>query len=116
MNALKCDALRPCTACVKRQVSCQYETLNGETHSQAFKRKYDEMARSYSTYAELFHMLGNLSERDAGKILHRIRCGDNPETILRAMRIDDAALLMPDARRRAQDTFLVALAHSTGSL
>jgi hypothetical protein len=32
------------------------------------------------------------------------------------MHIDDAALLTPDTRRRAQDAFLVALAHSTGSL
>lgn len=97
-------------------MTCQYETLDGETHPQASKRKYDEMARSYSTYTELFHMLGNRSERDAAKIFHRIRCGENLEEILKLMQTDDATLLMQDSRRLAHERFLVALAHSTGSL
>lgn len=61
-------------------------------------------------------MLASRSEQDAIEIFHRIRRGDNPEAIVRLMQTYDATPLTPDSRRRAHEIFLVALAHSTGSL
>ena len=74
------------------------------------------MARTYSTFAELFYMLGNRSERDAANIFRLIRSGHNPEAIVRVMQNDDATHLMPDPKRLAHERFLVGLAHSTGSV
>ena len=62
---MKCDASRPCSQCRARNITCEYVTANGETHTQATKRKLEAISKSHDIYAELFDMLGNTSEREA---------------------------------------------------
>lgn len=112
----QCDARRPCTSCVRRQTTCHFATHDGETHSQASKRRHEEMARSHDVYAEIFYMLGHRSERHAAEILSRVRSGHDPQAVLRLAKMGDVSSVVPDPGRLALEAFLVLLAHSTGSL
>ncbi|KAF2718636.1 hypothetical protein K431DRAFT_287518 [Polychaeton citri CBS 116435] len=112
---IKCDALRPCRPCVKRNLTCRYDTQHGETHSQAFKRKYEDAIHSHDTYAEVFYILRSRSEQDAAEVLRWIRSGRSPEVVLRFMTSGDFAHITPNPGPFVLDDFLVNLAHSTGS-
>lgn len=112
----KCDALRPCSLCIRRQTPCQYDTQLGETHARATKRKLDEISQACEEYEKLFELLKTRDEQDTAEIVRRIRLGHNPDSILHFVRTRDAALALPHPHRIALETFLVNLAHSTGSL
>ena len=69
-----------------------YETLGAETHSQALKRKHNELGARLEAFTELYQLLRAKPEEDAQGILQQIRSGVDPETLLR--RIKESDLLM----------------------
>lgn len=112
----KCDAQRPCSTCVKRNLDCHYETSGSETHSQASKRKHDELSRSHDTHAQLFQLLATCTGPKAAEIYRRIRMGDSPDDIVARYTDADHGHVPLPVKRAARQLFLVTLAHSTGSI
>ncbi|KAH8812978.1 hypothetical protein F5884DRAFT_751273 [Xylogone sp. PMI_703] len=95
----KCNAERPaCRACVQRKTPCQYVAEPLETHSQALKRRYDELHQSKVPYEELFDMLRFLPEKDSLEVLRRIRAGGEVDAILRYVK-EGNLLLCPGSAR-----------------
>lgn len=82
---------------------------------QASKRKHIEMAEKLERYEELFSMIETRGKRDATEIVRWIRSGQGAETIVKFMKTDND-LAEPDSQNLALQTFLVNLAHSTGTL
>lgn len=74
------------------------------------------MAHSHSMYGEVYRMLQDGSEREAMQILRQIRSGHTPEAIIRLMEMNNAAFTNQIPSRCALQSFLISLAHSTGSL
>ncbi|KAM0713477.1 hypothetical protein Q7P37_010439 [Cladosporium fusiforme] len=111
----KCDALRPCTPCASKCTACEYKTLEGETRTQALKRKHDDMSQDMGYYEQLFKMLKSSSQRDTLKIVQHIRDGLCPEQIVALAKRRDTSPAPCDSLS-AHNRLLVSLLHSTGSL
>ncbi|KAK4554506.1 hypothetical protein LTR86_008360 [Recurvomyces mirabilis] len=115
-SIFQCDGQRPCAPCTSRSLDCAYETQAGETHARASKRKFDEVVRANEVYEQLYHLLRSRDEEDALEIVRRIRSDQS------AMHVLEFAISSPilrkslDSARLALGRYLVALAHSTGSL
>jgi len=82
---------------------------------QASKRKHNEVAEKLETYEELFSMIETYDERGVAEIVRWVRSGQSPQSIVQHMRTD-SDLAGPDMQTLALHTFLINLAHSTGSL
>ncbi|KAF2475124.1 uncharacterized protein BDR25DRAFT_186444, partial [Lindgomyces ingoldianus] len=106
----KCDAQRPrCSVCISRNADCDYDTVSTETHSQALKRKFDELQQSKSTYEQIFDMLKARTEQEATIIMQRIRNGVDADTIIRHVEDGDLLLqlsLVPETRYRYDFPFI----------
>jgi hypothetical protein len=88
-----------------------------ETHTQAVKRKYDEVVRSNDVFADLYRLIGTLSEGEATQIFQRIRNGEAPSSILDFIRhgnVIDPAFSMTEYK--AKRKLLVTLVQSTAPL
>ncbi|KAI1378381.1 hypothetical protein F4677DRAFT_466122 [Hypoxylon crocopeplum] len=100
----KCNAERPqCSLCVRHQTECRYATAPTETHSQALKRRHNELQNRITPYEELFDLLKTKSDTESLEILRRIRSGNDVGSILRHARDGDLLIqlsLAPEARRR----------------
>ncbi|KAK4216540.1 hypothetical protein QBC37DRAFT_86806 [Rhypophila decipiens] len=100
----RCDGRRPsCSACVGRDTNCEYETKVTETHTQALKRKFNELQDRQSVHEEVFNILKGRPEKDALEVLKRIRQGVDPTTIVRHVTCGNVLLqlsLVPEARYR----------------
>ena len=81
-----------CSSCITRNTKCEYDTISSETHSQALKRKYDELQSRKSSFEEVFEILKSKPEDEAQSILQRIRDGADAETIVR--HVQNADLLI----------------------
>lgn len=108
--------MRPCTPCAKKGRSCEYETLNGETHPGALKRKYDEVERACGIYKKLVHEVATNSERNAIEVFRRLNRGQSPGSVLRSIEAGDVASTVSNQSQMVETAFLVCLATSTGSL
>ncbi len=84
MTKPQCDGARPgCTSCSSRGVSCVYASdVQGESHSQALKRKLDELYAQYTAYKEVYENLQYRPVEEAEEIIRRIRTGESPESVL----------------------------------
>jgi hypothetical protein len=82
---------------------------------QATKRKHHETAEKLETYEELFSMVENRDELGVAEIVRWIRLGHSPRTIVKHIKTD-GELTGSNAQTLAVHTFLINLAHSTGSL
>lgn len=82
---------------------------------QALKRKHNEATEKLEIYEELLHMIKAYDEPGVAQIVRCIRSGQNAQAIVKNMRAqsDHAG---PDMERYTVQTFLINLAHSTGSL
>ena len=78
---------------------------------QAQKRKHNETAEKLETYEELFKMIKTCDESAVAQTVRWIRSGQNPQAIVDHMKAYNK-LHGPGALQ----TFLINLAHSTGSL
>ena len=87
-----------------------YETSNqGETRSQALKRKYTELNERQSSCEEIYDMLQSRPEEESKEIFARIRSGADAGAILRHIRDGDILLqlaLVPETRYRYQFPFI----------
>ncbi|OTB20707.1 hypothetical protein K445DRAFT_372281 [Daldinia sp. EC12] len=105
-----CNAERPkCSLCVRHNTECRYATGPAETHSQALKRKHNELQNRITPYEELFGLLKTKSEPESLEILRRIRTGDDVGSILRHARDGDLLIqlsLAPEARRRYEFPYI----------
>ena len=104
VDQAQCTGERPkCGTCITRGTACHYATTSKETHSQALKRKYDELQTQQSPFEELFDILKTKSETEAMEILRRIRAGGSAEAIVRHVKDGDLLMqlsLMPETRQR----------------
>ena len=97
-----------CRLCVQHGVDCIYLTKTTETHTQALKRKYNNIQDQKSPYEELFHLLRSKSEKESNEIVQRIRAGGDVESILRQVKDGDLLLqlsLVPETRCRSEFPF-----------
>jgi len=74
-----------------------------ETHSQALKRKLDQMQEETNAYAELFNLFRTLPEKEAVDVVRRLRAGSDIPTVIR--QVKDGCLLLqlhlaPEVRLR----------------
>ncbi|KAI9150215.1 Nitrogen assimilation transcription factor nirA [Paramyrothecium foliicola] len=85
-----CDAARPtCFLCQRHDTHCVYGALGAETHSQALKRKHNELSTRLDALTELYHTLRSKPENDAQGILQQIRSGIDPEALLNRIKESD---------------------------
>lgn len=82
---------------------------------QAAKRKHDETNSELATYEQLFGMIGSANELDAAELVKRIRSGHSAGAIVQYATTGNGPPVS-DPQQFALHTFLVNLAHSTGSL
>lgn len=83
-------------------------TKNAETHTQALKRKYNELQSEKESYEELFNHLRSKPEKESIEILQRIRAGSDVGSILRHIKDGDLLLqlsLVPETRYRYELPF-----------
>ena len=114
---MQCDGLRPCTPCYARGVECAFRAEQGETHGQATKRKYHELEHSYDTLHELVNNILSKGDRDATAILHRLKSGNDYDTVLAAIKDGDLLLRQASSpQQNARQDLLVVLAQSTADL
>ncbi|KAI9679711.1 MAG: hypothetical protein M1822_007317 [Bathelium mastoideum] len=76
-----------------------------ETHARALKRKYDELQSQQTIYEELYELVRSKPEKEALELYHRIRAGDDAESILKLVKEGDLLLqlaLVPETRYRHQ--------------
>ncbi|EGX93535.1 C6 transcription factor, putative [Cordyceps militaris CM01] len=112
---VKCNAQRPsCAACQKRNLRCRYDAAPSETPGQALKRKYTQLQdRSSSSAAhKVFNILQMRSEEEALQIFHRIRCGADPESILRLVQNADVMMdlsVAPETRLRYEFPWITSM-------
>ncbi|KAM7209353.1 hypothetical protein V8F20_000403 [Naviculisporaceae sp. PSN 640] len=106
----RCDGQRPsCTACVERGTNCEFQTNAAETHTQALKRKFNELQDRTSAHEQIFDILRSRPEKDAIEVLKRIRQGVDAATILRHVTVGNIMLqlsLVPEARFRYEFPYM----------
>lgn len=87
-----------------RNTVCDYDTsLPDETHSQALKRKYEQLRESNAAYQEIYQLLHTRSKEDVAIILQHTRSTKDPEEVLRRIKDGDLLLqvnLEPETRHR----------------
>ncbi|KAH7029827.1 uncharacterized protein B0I36DRAFT_245517 [Microdochium trichocladiopsis] len=101
---VKCDGARPaCKYCTKRGLACRYPTLEGETRSQALKRKYGELQSLEDPYVRVFAALRDRPEAEATALLRRLRQSDDVRFLARQIEQGDLLLqlaLTPETNYR----------------
>ncbi|KAF2721038.1 hypothetical protein K431DRAFT_84247 [Polychaeton citri CBS 116435] len=106
----KCSGQRPCESCKRSGTDCVFFAKENETRQQAAKRKFDE-------YHEVYSQILGGSESQALNIVHRIRKGEQLDSILRyPQRVSVEETIPATYERRQKQNFLVNLSQSTGSL
>ncbi|PON25487.1 hypothetical protein TGAM01_v205781 [Trichoderma gamsii] len=99
-----CSGERPkCASCVSRNTPCEYNTATDETHSNALKRKYDELLHRKTHYEELYELLQTRPPEEATEVYKRIRAGDDAGFLLRLIQDGNLLLQMrmvPESRYR----------------
>jgi len=99
-----------CRSCSFRSRDCAWVAAPGENTGAALKRKYSELEEeaerlrsSNQTLAELFSVIRSRDEPDAAAVYQRLRCGADPQAVLRSVREGDLLLqlqLAPETRFR----------------
>ncbi|KAK4250765.1 hypothetical protein C7999DRAFT_11425 [Corynascus novoguineensis] len=106
----KCDGERPaCSICRDRETACEYDTNAAETHTQALKRKFNELQNQKSAYEQVYEVLRTRPEDEAKEVYRRIRRGSDAVSILRHVNYGDVLVqlaLVPEARYRYEFPYL----------
>ncbi|KAH6619763.1 hypothetical protein B0J18DRAFT_451092 [Chaetomium sp. MPI-SDFR-AT-0129] len=106
----KCDGGRPmCSICRDRGTACKFETNAAETHTQALKRKFNELQSQKSAFEQVYEVLQTRSEEEAGSVFRRIRRGSDAGSILRHVSYGDVLVqlaLVPESRYRFDFPYL----------
>ncbi len=106
----QCDGERPkCSICRDRGTACEFDTKAAETHTQALKRKYNELQLEKSTFEQIYDVLQTRSDQEAEEVFRRIRRGTDATSILRHVNYGDVLVqlaLVPEARFRFEFPYL----------
>ncbi|KAH6650068.1 hypothetical protein F5144DRAFT_555191 [Chaetomium tenue] len=106
----KCDGDRPvCSICRDRGTACEFDTKAAETHTQALKRKFNELQSQKSAFEQVYDVLQARSEQEATEVFRRIRSGSDAGSILRHVNYGDMLVqlaLVPEARFRYEFPYL----------
>ncbi|KAL8783320.1 MAG: hypothetical protein Q9195_009428, partial [Heterodermia aff. obscurata] len=95
-----CEGQRPsCAKCVQAGESCVYEVAEDETRYTALKKTNKSLMEDNSEMQQLLDCLRTRSEAEALDILHRLRSGADPSTVLELVR--DGDLLLQASTRRS---------------
>jgi hypothetical protein len=90
---VQCDTVRPtCSTCVKRGTRCAYNTVSHETHTQALKRKYEEVIERDAVSQEFLRVCISRPEHETYNIIRCLRNGTDIKTIVR--QVTDGNLLL----------------------
>jgi hypothetical protein len=107
---LQCDGERPiCSICRDRNTVCEFDTNKAETHTQALKRKYNELQSQKSAFEQVYEVLQTRPEQEADEVFRRIRRGADAGSILRHVKYGDMLVqlaLVPEARYRYEFPYL----------
>ncbi|KAH7129799.1 hypothetical protein B0J13DRAFT_678869 [Dactylonectria estremocensis] len=100
---VKCNGGTPqCAQCAKWNIDCDY-VGDGHDHPRAVKKKLLEVEDNLKAHQELFEILCTKSEDESMAILHRMRSGQDVQSILRHLQDGDLLLqvaLAPETRYR----------------
>ncbi|KAK4128133.1 hypothetical protein N657DRAFT_564260 [Parathielavia appendiculata] len=106
----KCDGERPiCSICRDRNTVCEFDTNKAETHTQALKRKYNELQSQKSAFEQVYDLLQTRPDKEADELFRRIRRGADAGAILRHVNYGDMLVqlaLIPEARYRYEFPYL----------
>lgn len=94
---------------MERGTKCKFETNAAETHTQALKRKYNELQDRQYEQEQILDILRVRPEKDAIEILKRMRQGMDTATILRHVTVGNIMLqlsLVPEARYRYEFPYM----------
>ena len=101
MHSNQCEGQRPsCAKCVQAGESCVYEVPEDETRYTALKKSNKTLADDNSEMQQLLDSLRTRSEPEALAILHRMRTGADPYSVLKLVR-DGDLLLQASGRQRS---------------
>lgn len=107
---IQCDGERPkCSICRDRATDCEFDTNATETHTQALKRKFNELQARRSTFEQIYDVLRTRSDKEAEEVFRRIRKGTDATAILRHVNYGDVLVqlaLVPEARFRFEFPYL----------
>ncbi|KAL1837226.1 hypothetical protein VTJ49DRAFT_4108 [Mycothermus thermophilus] len=106
----RCNGERPtCSICRDRGTVCEFDTNATETHTQALKRKYQELQSQKTAFEQVYEVLQTRSESEAVEVFRRIRNGDDASSILRHVNYGDVLVqlaLVPEARYRYEFPYI----------
>ncbi|KAK4101616.1 hypothetical protein N658DRAFT_558748 [Parathielavia hyrcaniae] len=106
----KCDGERPvCSICRDRNTACEFDTNKAETHTQALKRKFNELQSQKSAFEQVYELLQTRPDKEADELFRRIRRGADAGAILRHVNYGDMLVqlaLVPEARYRYEFPYL----------
>ncbi|KAJ4295913.1 hypothetical protein N0V88_004615 [Collariella sp. IMI 366227] len=105
-----CDGVRPiCSICRDRGTACEFDTNATETHTQALKRKFNELQSQKAAFEQVYEALQTRSDQEAEEVFRRIRRGADAFSILRHVNYGDVLVqlaLVPEARFRYEFPYL----------
>ncbi|KAK3310454.1 uncharacterized protein B0T15DRAFT_389212 [Chaetomium strumarium] len=106
----KCDGGRPvCSICRDRGTACEFDTNAAETHTQALKRKFNELQSQKSAFEQVYELLQTRSDKEAEELFRRIRRGADAGSILRHVNYGDVLVqlaLVPESRYRFEFPYI----------
>ena len=104
MHSNQCEGQRPsCTKCVQAGESCVYEVAEDQTRYTALKKNNQTLLEDNSEMQQLFDCLRTRSETEALAILHRLRSGADPTSVLNMVRDSDLLLQASTGQRSGYD-------------
>ncbi|KAK5658741.1 hypothetical protein OQA88_1550 [Cercophora sp. LCS_1] len=86
-----------------RGSECEFDTNATETHTQALKRKFNELQSQKTTYEQIYEVLQTRPAHEAAQVLDRIRGGADINSILRYVNYGDVLVqlsVIPEAKYR----------------
>ncbi|KAK0618837.1 hypothetical protein B0T14DRAFT_518107 [Immersiella caudata] len=108
---IKCSGGRPkCVACERSGAVCNYIAGPTETHSQALKRKVDQLQEEKSVYQELTDLIRKMPEGESTEVVRRLRAGDDVSAIVRQVKTGCLLLqlaLSPESRFRYSFPYVI---------
>ncbi|KAH7561888.1 hypothetical protein BM1_02992 [Bipolaris maydis] len=85
----ECDGKPTCTACVKRNSTCDYYT---PTETRQIWKKHGHLQQQQSTYEDFIGFLRTMTEQDAVEVFRLLKAGTNIDSIVKHVR--DGNLLL----------------------
>ncbi|KAI1457189.1 hypothetical protein F4805DRAFT_197134 [Annulohypoxylon moriforme] len=112
LKKIRCDSKRPCTACSKAGVECNFVTASSdETPFMALKREVESLRRSTEDMLQIFDLLESAPDAVSLDILRRLKAIRNPSE-----GVSDASDILASVKRDLEDEPLLPVKLSNRQL